>query len=555
MATALPPSYHDHLRNWCRAHHDQSGTCKYFSHYQEAILILWHLDLEPARPILASCYAKSPRGGKPWDAMIMLRAMLLGLLIGCPRLNAWAHRLRADPVLRIIAGIPEADERISPSIGAFYAFFHRLHDGPQRAVAVLPSVAEQQRTKEPRPPQRRPARKAGSQEAAPADGIKKEKNAKKSKKGSKKASDEKDPTTPPVDTETVTARLVTALLESKDCAHPNDLLSRLMTILMEVALIPSAKKGLLGDLSDLRLPGDGSPLPTQASGHGKRTCDHPRWEHCNCHRVFSDPDARLGWDAYRKKYYFGHKFYEICSPSQAHSLPMFILLDPANEHDFTSSVKAYDHLRKALPVLGEESRMTMAILDAGHDSQANHTFFRAHGIQPVIPLASVAPRQHPTRPNILLSNMGIPLCQAHVEMASWGTGREGKTIFVCPVKAGKLAQCPLAPAQAPDWLCQPETQHGPTHNLNVEDNPRLFPEIARNSRKYRENYNLRTACERSNSLKKEKYQLIACRHRRKSFWLIRLYQIALLQHAAVWVQDQNPEVLMDHLLRECPAPT
>jgi hypothetical protein len=50
---------------------------------------------------------------------------------------------------------------------------------------------------------------------------------------------------------------------------------------------------------------------------------------------------------------------------------------------------------------------------------------------------------------------------------------------------------------------------------------------------------LRAGCERSNAVKKERFRLEHARHRRASFWLIRLHLIALLQHARAWVAGRS----------------
>jgi len=63
------------------------------------ILVLYHLDLTPAAPILASGYAPSPHGGVPWSPVPMLRAVLLGHLSDCPSLHRLSARLRGCPVL------------------------------------------------------------------------------------------------------------------------------------------------------------------------------------------------------------------------------------------------------------------------------------------------------------------------------------------------------------------------------------------------------------------------------------------------------------------------
>jgi hypothetical protein len=89
-----------------------------------------------------------------------------------------------------------------------------------------------------------------------------------------------------------TENLVVTVEAARHLANPTDLLSRLATILLDVAVRPSMERGLLGDLSSLISAGDGSALPTYSNGHGKKTCQHGRREPCDCPRVYSDPDAQ-----------------------------------------------------------------------------------------------------------------------------------------------------------------------------------------------------------------------------------------------------------------------
>ena len=124
------------------------------------------------------------------------------------------------------------------------------------------------------------------------------------------------------------------------------------------------------------------------------------------------------------------------------------------------------------------------IADAGHDGEANYRYCIEHGARPVIPLRGKAPAVHPARPDITLSKRSIPTCQAHVEMTSRGSAGEHRKVFACPVKAGVLKQCPLAPADDPTWLCQPETKHGPVVAVDTRLNPRLCPPVPRNSKTY-----------------------------------------------------------------------
>ena len=113
-----------------------------------------------------------------------------------------------------------------------------------------------------------------------------------------------------------------------------------------------------------------------------------------------------------------------------------------------------------------------------------------------------------------------------------------------------MAQCPLAPPEDPSWSCRPDLKRGPAVTVSPQDDPRLFPLIPRNSERYKTLYKLRSGTERSNNLKKGVYALPGCRHRRASFWLIRLHLAALLQHAKAWVAEMDARAFVAALLGE-----
>lgn len=532
-------AYRERLLFWFRAHAEEPDVAAQLQRYQDAAAILWELDLAAARPVLAACYAPSPRGGKPWDPVLLLRCLLLMLLAGQPSINDWADDLGASRVLRVLAGLPEEGR---PGVGTFYDLLHRLHDGPVRRSCEhqeRPSDAERRRSRTPRPLQRT---EQPPPPAPPARG----------RRGKKRRKQEKAAIVQPVAAPAVTERLAAELRAAASQAAPNDLLERLGTLLMEVAVGQSTARGLLGDVAKLSVGGDGSMLRTGASRHGKRTCDHPKTERCDCPRVFDDPDAREGYDCYRNAFYFGHRFYELTASAGGHDLPLALRLDAGNATDFTASLLALDRLFKRAGKLGMAIQHFIA--DAGHDGEAVYRFSLAHGATPVIPLKAAAPAVHPNRPALTLSPRGVPTCQANVEMAPWGSAGEGKKVFVCPVKAGRLKCCPLAPADDPGWLCRPEQKWGPSVAVDVASNPRLCPPIPRNSPRFEELKNLRTGCERSNSVKKQTFKLEEARHRRASFWLVRLHLIAVLQHARAWVGDGAGRRVADHLLGRTPAP-
>lgn len=109
------------------------------------------------------------------------------------------------------------------------------------------------------------------------------------KKGKKKG--EKDPLHKPG----IVKRLVDRFLKHPPAfkQRPHDLLQQ---IFKQCFVLPSAEQGLLGDLKNLSIAGDGSSVRTGASRYGKMTCNCRKQGifYCQCARRYSDPDACMG---------------------------------------------------------------------------------------------------------------------------------------------------------------------------------------------------------------------------------------------------------------------
>lgn len=479
------------------------------------------LDLEPARPVLESCYAARRRGGTPRDSVVMLRVLLLSILMGETSLNKWVPRLRSCWILRALCGLAEDDR--GPGVGTLYDFLHRLHDGRRQSGTERPSevVRRASRSLQPCPSRRKKG------------GGKRKKNAKAERL--RQAEDAR-----------TAAEIVEIVQRNPDIANPSDLTDRLQRILMEVAVKSSAKRDLLGDLKKLEVGGDGSTLPSGAQGRGNRTCEHNKFERCECDRIYADPEARSGYDSHRKKYFFGYRFYELSTSVNGHDFPLSLTIAPANHSDMTEGVRTIDRFRRILRDETEGWKMNLATLDRGHDARPIYEYLRGYEITPVIP-TRVVPGVVPYRPEVKLSKRGIPLCEAGCEMGAWGTAGKDRMNFICPLKTG-LKRCPLAPESEPDWRCRPDLKHGPTMIMRCDKEPRLFPGIHRTSKRFEAYCRQRSGTERSNSLKKVKYKLVQSRHRRSSFWLIRLNLMAILQHAQIWVSGVDAQASIREFL-------
>lgn len=487
--------------------------------YAAVAEVLLCLDLEPARARLEAGLAPKTRGGKPRDVIQVWRVILLGLLLEMPRHNAWVRMMRGSVVLRIIAGLGPDDR--GPGVGTLYDFEHRLHDGPWRPRCEhqeRPSTTQRRRARSPQP---------------------KRETAAAAKRAGR-----------PRPVEATAESVVQEIRARADVALPDDLSSRLNELLHLVAVAPSGEAGLLGALDHLEVACDTSVLPTAAALHGSKSCDHDRFERCECQRTYSDPDATLGYDASAKAVYYGHRFVEITTGTSHHDLPLAVDLNPAHVPDVVAGPRVFERLLKLMPRTMPSAVIEAAVFDAGFDAEPLHGWLIEHRINPVIPLKRDAPAQHPTREEVTLSRRGVPMCEAHVEMAPAGSGGPGTRMFTCPLRAGKISRCPLAPPDVVDWHCRPDLKAGPSVVIAVEDNPRLCPTIARNSSEYERLYKSRTTCERSNAMKKGKFKLLSARRRRSSGWHTTLVNIAILQHALAWRARAAGEAgLVQSLLR------
>lgn len=480
----------------------------------EAALFLARLDLDPLREDLEKLYSPSSRGRKHRDPISMLRALVLMTAIGQESITRFASDLRRKPRLAIIAGF---DPRDTPSVGALYLFIDRIEDGPFQprcAHRVLPSALR-----------KRPARRNLGQEKADREAIRKVILAQ---------------------VDTITANLMEDLLTASDLPRPRDLLSRLEDLLLKAALIPSARRGMLGDLDHLVVCGDGSALVSGAGCYGKPSCECRKQGIYKCEhsRFYPDHSANWGWDSYREVFYFGHTFYQHIVNFGGHDLPVHIDIGPASESDHTLSVKSLDRFLKAAAENKLDLSISAAVYDSGHDGSGNYEYLLARKIDPVIVLNPRHGSPQISGNSQQINPEGIPICPAGLPMRRHTSTPNHRIIFNCPVKRpthldGKsvwkshVEECPHK------VLCQHLTLMGPTVYVKADSDPRLYPRIARDSPKFRQLMNLRSGCERSNSVKKVTYKLARRPCRSATHYLVRLYLISIIEHARAWLAEDR----------------
>jgi hypothetical protein len=446
----------------------------------------------------------------------MLRALLLMLLLQYKSLRKWVQDLRAHPRLAQIAGF---DPFHTPGVGTFYDFVDRLEDGPY--APPCPHRVRPSRLRKGRHRRHLQQEKAQRHAAQAAD---------------------------PRQADSITARLAQDLLAAVDQPRPQELLTRLEDLLFQCGVLPSAQRGLLGDLAALVVCGDGACLPTGASPYGRPTCDCRAQGlfRCEHDRFYTDPTATWGYDSYREVFFFGHRYFQHCVVTPAHTLPLQVLLAPGHTSECTLGPTSLDRLLKLFTAHQLPATVRAAVYDAGLDAQGIYTWLDAKQIAPVIALN---PRrgEHPapTGTATQVNEAGVPLCPAGLPMRRHSADPSRHRIyFNCPVKhptrrEGQF-QWVANPAACPrQVLCQPDTQMGPVVYVRTAGDPRLYPPLPRDSAPFKDLMARRTGCERSNSLKKETYRLADRPCRSATHFVVRLYLASLLEHARVWLAEDR----------------
>jgi hypothetical protein len=218
-------------------------------------------------------------------------------------------------------------------------------------------------------------------------------------------------------------------------------------------------------------------------------------------------------------------------------------------------MKSLDRLKKALKENGLEWKIDHAVYDAGHDATGIYEYLMEEEIKPVIALnqrASTYPQ--PTGTAERVSDNGTPICPAGKLMRRHYYDKNKKRIYYnCPVKrpthrdgehcwVAHIDECPNS------TLCQLYTKMGPVVYVRTEDDPRLYPQIRRETQTFKRLMNLRSCCERSNSQKKETYRLSERPCRNSVHFLVRLYLVSIIEHAKAWLSDIKKQVGNDDMI-------
>lgn len=505
----LHEAYLQHLQCHFLSSYPDRQFWNTLKNYTKEFLILAHLNLDPARELLESLYSPVKRS-PPRDPTEMFRSLILMTLLKTASITKWVKQTRSLPLLSAFAGFLPDD---TPGVGTYYDFLKRIIDGPYQKPCshwVRPSryLTGLHR------------RNLGA-----------EKTARK---------EQADP-----------CHSQSELLVNELLAHANEpraagLTKLLEDLLIRVAIIPAIQEGLVSDLHNLIVSGDGSILCSAASSRGKPACScrTEGLHHCRHDRLYTSPTAQWCYDHYRDAFFFGDRYYHLVIHQNGHDLPLLTIMPGGNESDYTLSLKAFDHILKAAREHGLDLRVGFFCGDGHHDSQAHYRYFQKKQVVPIIPLSENSKNVYPhllEAQGVRLDTDGVPLCPqgARMRRHQYNAGRR-VNVYACPAKRnthrhGKSVyvfrhdECPAKQD------CAPHSSLGPLVYLKASLDPRLYPPIPRDSERFKQIMKERTATERCNALN-DTYNLDrSCRN--ASYGLIRLTLANIVEHAVVRYLD------------------
>ncbi|EPZ49179.1 transposase [Alicyclobacillus acidoterrestris] len=178
--------------------------------------------------------------------------------------------------------------------------------------------------------------------------------------------------------------------------------------------------------------------------------------------------------------WFGYKIH--LAVDTASELPVSLEVTPAHVYDGEIAIPLMKDIAENL---GWKFKFVM--MDAGYDQVKNYQAARDYRAQAIIALN----KRRETEPPSGMSSNGTPRCSMGFDMVYWGADGD-RLKFRCPHVLGKV-DCPLGTTACSD------SNYGMVLKRNITEDVRRYSNPHRNTRRWTELYNERTAVERCNS--------------------------------------------------------
>jgi transposase len=178
-------------------------------------------------------------------------------------------------------------------------------------------------------------------------------------------------------------------------------------------------------------------------------------------------------------------------------LPVAYEVCPANESEMRKLPKMFSNIKESHPDFPIEA----VIADAGFDSRGNCAYVMGElDALPIIKMRLEEGADAESRTSLCrCTELGVPICDEGSKMRYWG--RDGDYLkWRCPaVVEGRACGCTLDNCTT--------SRYGMVLKVRIDEDPRRFPGLSRDSIKWKRLYRQRSACERVNSRLKEQLLL------------------------------------------------
>jgi hypothetical protein len=510
--------YHEHIQkhlNESLLNNSVLNTS--LQNHTDTCTIILNLNLDSTEAILKPLYCPIERR-KPRDPQVMLRSLILMSLLKIGSISNWVDKTRSDKLWAILAGFATDD---TAGIGTYYDFMNRIIDGPYQ----IPCLHVTKRS---------------------------ELNKSSHLRNLKEKQD--DPLNP---YHSQSEKLVKELLDNTDSPRAHDFLKTLEDLFIQSGLVPTIKENMLS-IDDIIASGDGSIVQTNASSQGKPSCScrSKGINKCDHPRHYTSHTAQWCFDHHHNCFVFGDRYYILAASEKGHDFPLHVTMPGGNESDFTLSLNTLDRFQKAAHENDMDIHIHYFCGDGHHDSYGHYQYLNEKDIIPVIPLTHQGKKIYPHFENIdvPLDTDGIPLCPSGKRMRHHLYDKKKHVhVYACPVKRhthrnGKSLYITHSDECPQDEICCPESSLAPLIYIKSDTDPRYFPPLDRNSDKFTEISNQRSATERLNSVI-DSYD-IDCRHRNADYVLIRLTLITIAIHGVIRNAEAVKNSSQDRLFDE-----
>jgi hypothetical protein len=420
----------------------------------KSIAKLYLLDLDPLLPVVKPLY---PGLGRPAiNQQGIIRSLVLMLDQQEHSITKWALKVSSDPLLFDLCGF---DTDYAPAVASYYDLLVRLWIADYRS-----QLRKKAKLKLFSP---KPKRKLKANQKLP-------------------------PKRPGV-----VQRLVKRAIKGKiNSFGPQVIMQKLLA---RVVVDISAEMGILGNIEDFSVAFDGSTFLSGASPYGVKKCDcrSKGIYKCTCLRLYSDPNARWGWDSYRERYFYGDTLFNVTASDSPYDLPILVKLVQANRHDSTTTVYALNDIFRLFPML----RFKSFLADGAMDNYATYELLNHLEMVPFIALdARTKANISCPHPDVVsFDKQKRPVCKGNKPFVYWGVCRPYRLKYRCWYRAKGL--------EPPEKCRCSESSYGKTVYLKADYDPRMFTPVPRHLKAFKDKFKTRTSVERTNKRLFEDYAI------------------------------------------------